>query len=61
MHQLFFNDTATTEIYTEFLLLPDEREDQFLKPLVQHVKAQARIKASQICKFVLLKVHEIYR
>jgi hypothetical protein len=28
---------------------------------VQHVKAQARIKASQLCKFVYLKIQEIQR
>ena len=51
-----------SEMYTEFLLLPDERQEVATNPLqVQHVKAQARIKASQLCKFVQLKVQETFR
>ena len=51
-----------SEMYTEFLMLPDERQEFSNNPLqVQHVKAQARIKANQLCKFVLLKVQEGYR
>ena len=43
-------------------MLPDERQEFSNNPLqVQHVKAQARIKANQLCKFVLLKVQEGYR
>jgi hypothetical protein len=49
-------------MYTEFLMLPDERQEFSNNPLqVQHVKAQARIKANQLCKFVLLKVQESYK
>jgi len=46
-------------MYTEFLMLPDigqEMDDNILP--VQHIKAQSRIKASQLCKFVLHKVQE---